>query len=99
MARFRDVKALQKFAAVHASIHNHFNQYRHLNRRDIFKQNRSIALAEWRQLAAWDLPISGLCGPVRVCLTVPFFAIPTFFQGSNSNIPLGPIIGVRSKTR
>ena len=34
------------------SIHNHFNQDRHLNRRDIFKQNRSAALAEWRQLAA-----------------------------------------------
>ena len=25
---------------------------RHLNRREIFKQNRSAALAEWRQLAA-----------------------------------------------
>jgi hypothetical protein len=25
---------------------------RHLNRRDIFKQNRAAALAEWRQLAA-----------------------------------------------
>jgi transposase-like protein len=24
---------------------------RHLNRRNIFKQNRSVALAEWRQLA------------------------------------------------
>jgi hypothetical protein len=24
---------------------------RHLNRRDIFKQNRAAALAEWRQLA------------------------------------------------
>ena len=24
MAKFRDVKTLQKFAAVHASIHNHF---------------------------------------------------------------------------
>ncbi len=52
MAKFRDVKTLQKFSAVHASIHNHFNQDRHLNRRDIFKQNRSGALAEWRQLAA-----------------------------------------------
>ena len=52
MARFRDVKTLQKFSAVHASIHNHFNQDRHLNRRDIFKQNRAAALAEWRQLAA-----------------------------------------------
>ena len=47
-----DVKTLQKFAAVHASIHNHFNHDRHLSRRDIFKQHRSAALAEWRQLAA-----------------------------------------------
>ncbi len=52
MARFRDVKTLQKFAAAHASIHDHFNQDRHLDRRDIFKQNRSAALVEWRQLAA-----------------------------------------------
>ena len=52
MANFRDEKTLQKFVAVHASIHNHFNQDRHLNRRDIFKQNRSTVLAEWRQLAA-----------------------------------------------
>jgi putative transposase len=52
MAKFRGMKALQKFAAAHASIHNHFNKDRHLNRRDIFKQNRSAALAEWRQLAA-----------------------------------------------
>ena len=51
MARFRDIKTLQKFASVHASIHNHFNKDRHLNRRDIFKQNRAAALAEWRQLA------------------------------------------------
>ncbi len=52
MVKFRDIKTLQKFAATHASIHNHFNQDRHLNRRDIFKQNRAAALAEWRQLAA-----------------------------------------------
>ncbi len=52
MAKFRDVKTLQKFASVHASLHNHFNQDRHLNRRGIFKQNRAAALAEWRQLAA-----------------------------------------------
>ena len=52
MAKFRDVKTLQKFAAVHASIHNHFNHHRHLNRRDIFKQHRSAASAERRQLAA-----------------------------------------------
>ncbi len=51
MAKFRDIRTLQKFAAAHASIHNHFSQERHLNRRDIFKQNRSAAMAEWRQLA------------------------------------------------
>ncbi len=52
MAKFRDIKTLQKFASVHASIHNHFNHDRHLNRRDIFKQNRAAALAKWCQLAA-----------------------------------------------
>ncbi len=51
MARFRDVKTLQKFSAAQASIHNHFNHDRHLTRRNIFKQMRSAALAEWRQLA------------------------------------------------
>ena len=52
MARFRDIKTLQKFASVHASVHHHFNHQRHLNRRDIFKPARAAALAEWRQLAA-----------------------------------------------
>ena len=52
MAKFRDVKTLQKFASAHASIHNHFNLDRELNPRETFKQNRSAALAVWRQLAA-----------------------------------------------
>lgn len=52
MARFRDFKTLQKFAAVHASIHNHFSHDRHRNRRTVFKHNRSAALAEWRKVAA-----------------------------------------------
>ena len=52
MQRFRAARTLQKFAVAHASIHNHFNHDRQHNRRDIFKQNRSVALAEWRQLAA-----------------------------------------------
>ena len=52
MAQFRDIKTLQKFASVHASIHNHFNLDRKLTCREIFKQNRSAALAEWRLLAA-----------------------------------------------
>jgi putative transposase len=52
MAKFRDVKTLQKFASAQASIHNHFNIERHLIPRETYKQNRSAALAEWRQLAA-----------------------------------------------
>ena len=52
MAKFRDIKTLQKFASVHASVHNHFNPDRHLNRRETFKRNRALALAEWYLLAA-----------------------------------------------
>jgi putative transposase len=52
MAKFRSTKSLQKFTAIHASIHNHFNQERHLHNRATFKLNRSAASAEWRQLAA-----------------------------------------------
>ena len=46
------MKSLQKFAAVHLSVHNHFNKERHLYTRCNFKQNRATALAEWRQLGA-----------------------------------------------
>ena len=52
MARFKSEGTLQKFTSIHASVHNHFNHQRHLNRRDIVKQARAAALAEWRQLAA-----------------------------------------------
>jgi len=52
MLRFRQMKSLQKFASLHASIHNHFNQDRHLVDRQTFKANRSAALAEWQILMA-----------------------------------------------
>ncbi len=52
MAKFRSPATLQKFASIHASVHNHFNQDRHLTRRDIFTRNRSIALSEWRKLCS-----------------------------------------------
>jgi hypothetical protein len=42
----------RKFAAVHVSIHNYFNQKRHLTSRNNFKLHRAAALAEWRQLLA-----------------------------------------------
>ena len=52
MARFREIKTLQKFASAHASIHNHFDLERHLVARDDFKNCRSAALAEWWEIAA-----------------------------------------------
>jgi len=52
MLRFRKMKSLQKFASVHASMHNHFNQERHLVDRQTYKIRRSAALAEWQSLAA-----------------------------------------------
>ncbi len=52
MAKFRSVNSLQKFASIHSSVHNHFNQERHLHNRENFKARRAAALTEWRQLAA-----------------------------------------------
>jgi putative transposase len=52
MGKFRSFESLQKFVSTHSSVHNHFSFERHLNRREIVKQNRNAALAEWRQLAA-----------------------------------------------
>jgi len=46
------MKTLQKFSSVHAEVHNHFNQERHLVTRQVYKQRRAGALAEWRVLAA-----------------------------------------------
>ncbi|MGK0225115.1 MAG: putative transposase [Limisphaerales bacterium] len=50
MLRFRRMRTLQKFVAVHASVHNHFNAERHLYSRSNFKLNRAAALTEWRGL-------------------------------------------------
>ena len=52
MLRFRRMQTLQEFAAVHASVFNHFNQERSLYSRANFKRNRAAALAEWRGLCA-----------------------------------------------
>jgi putative transposase len=45
MLRFRRMRTLPKFAAVHASVFNHFNQERALYSRQNFKLNRAAALA------------------------------------------------------
>jgi len=52
MSKFREAKTLQKFASIHASIHNYFNLERHLTPRETFNQNRAAAMTEWLQLAA-----------------------------------------------
>ena len=52
MQRFRRMKTLQKFASVHANVHNHFNNKRHLIDRQTYKAARSAAFAEWQHLAA-----------------------------------------------
>ncbi|MDV7144459.1 IS6 family transposase [Tropicimonas sp. TH_r6] len=52
MQRFRRIRSLQMFAAVHASVSNHFNSERSLSSRANFKKNRTAALAGWRRLGA-----------------------------------------------
>jgi len=52
MLRFRQMRSLQKFASVHAHFHNHFALERHLVDRQIYKQRRSAALAQWQSLAS-----------------------------------------------
>ena len=48
MLRFRQMKALQKFASVRANVHNHFNQKRYLVDRHTYETRRSAALTEWQ---------------------------------------------------
>ena len=45
-------ESFQKFASVHANVHNHFNLERHLVDRQTFKERRSAALAEWQMVAS-----------------------------------------------
>jgi putative transposase len=52
MQRFRSGKTLQKFSSVHPQVHNHFNQERHFVTRAVYKERRSVALAEWRTVIA-----------------------------------------------
>lgn len=52
MLGFRKIKSLQKFASVHANVHNHFNLDRDLSARQTYNTARSVALAEWQNLIA-----------------------------------------------
>lgn len=44
------MSCLQKFASVHANVHNHFNFERHLIDKTTYKTRRSAALAEWSRV-------------------------------------------------
>jgi putative transposase len=52
MQRFRSQRTLQKFSSIHAQLHNHFNQERHLVSRESYKLRRATTMAEWRKLTA-----------------------------------------------
>lgn len=52
MLRFRRMKTLQKFAAVHGSVHNHFAHERDLVSRKVYKERRAAALEAWRAVMA-----------------------------------------------
>jgi putative transposase len=63
MQRFRSTKTLQKFSAIFAAVHNHFDCERHLVSRGIYKGRRSTALVEWRAVMARSPPEIGLTAP------------------------------------
>lgn len=86
MLPFRQMRSLQKFAAVHASVCNQFNSERSFYSRPDFNRNGAAALAKWRQLgAAQGSAILLLVGPVRNRLTGPIGDSRTFFPGGWSS--------------
>lgn len=52
MQRFRSMATLQKFVAIHAQIHNHFNHERHRICRQDYKVARSRSLQIWQKSCA-----------------------------------------------
>lgn len=63
--RFRRMMTLQKFASTHASILNRFNQERHLNDPQNYKQRRSAVLADRTRIAACGFAYPALAASVR----------------------------------
>jgi putative transposase len=47
MQRFRSVRTLQKFVAIHATVQNYFNHERQLYTRSNFQLNRIAAVLKW----------------------------------------------------
>ena len=52
MQKFKNPSMLQQFVSYHGQIYNHFNHERHLENRQVYKQKRRTALAEWFQICA-----------------------------------------------
>ena len=93
MLRFRRMRRLQKFVAVHASIHNLFNKERHRYSRDNFKLQTTAVLSKWRQLYSVLVHVfSGKLRLVRIRLTPPQGALvggvrkSSEFHGARRNI-------------
>jgi hypothetical protein len=65
-------RILQKLAALHGSIHNHFNQERTLISRQIFKDLRAAALTHGASSALPDRCwVGAVSEAILVCLTAP----------------------------
>ena len=60
MLRFRQMRCLQKFVAVHSSVHNHFNQERALYSKDNFKLSRTAAQRNYWSRDLYDDVVQGL---------------------------------------
>jgi hypothetical protein len=80
MLRFRRMRSLQKFAAVHGQVHNHFNQERTLIGRRNFAPrtfgSRIDAPPRWQHGASFARPEQGwveaISETILFCLTAPF---------------------------
>ena len=65
MQRFRSMKTLQKFSSVHAEVHNHFNQERHV------RHPRSLQMSFTATLkVAWSTPEVQLLEPLILLLLI-----------------------------
>ncbi|MGK0250501.1 MAG: putative transposase, partial [Oleispira sp.] len=82
MQKFKSGVTLQIFTSIHSQIYNHFNHQRHLQKRDIFKQQRSTSLSEWRGLCAakGKFQIYGILRPAGFSLTTPTAAMTDHYK-------------------
>ena len=99
MLGFRRMRSLQKFAFVHASVTNHFNQERSLSSRPNFKLNRAAALTERRGLCSGSgtAALSRL-RPVRIRLpeTHRAFACARETGGTGRAVPFCLLLPLRN---